>query len=61
MQNDIKEIILSAAVTEDGKKKLSCEKAFELAEKHGIELIEIGRICNQEGIKIAQCQLGCFP
>jgi len=39
---------------------MPCPRAFELAEQLGVEVSEIGRLCNREGVKIAQCQLGCF-
>lgn len=44
----------------DGKKTLTCSKAFELAKKFDMEVDEIGRICNQHDIKICKCQLGFF-
>jgi hypothetical protein len=44
----------------DGRKKLTCAEAFELAGELGEEIIEIGRICNQQNIRICKCQLGCF-
>jgi len=44
----------------DGRKKLACAEAFELAQEFGVEVIEIGRICNQHNIRIRKCQLGCF-
>jgi len=44
----------------DGRKKLACAEAFELAQKFEVEVIEIGRICNQQNIRIRKCQLGCF-
>jgi len=41
---------------------LSCQDAHNIAEKLGIHLSVVGRICNEEGkrIKITQCLLGCF-
>ncbi|MGD2294365.1 MAG: hypothetical protein PVF22_00840 [Candidatus Aminicenantes bacterium] len=54
-------IIRETAVSIDGKLKLPCKKAFQLAEAHNFSLKEIGDICNAEGIKIINCQLGCFP
>ena len=45
----------------DGRKKLACAEAFELAQEFEAEIIKIGRICNQHNIKICKCQLGCFP
>ena len=44
----------------DDRKQLTCAEAFELAKKYEVEIIEIGRICNQNNIRICQCQLGCF-
>jgi len=42
------------------RKKLTCAEAFELAEKFDAEIVEVGRICNQNNVKIYKCQLGCF-
>ncbi len=41
---------------------LSCQDAHVIAEKLGIHLSLVGKICNEEGnkIKITQCLLGCF-
>jgi hypothetical protein len=44
----------------DGRKKLACAEAFELARRFGVEVIEVGRICNQNNVRICKCQLGCF-
>ncbi len=44
----------------DGRKKLACAEAFELAQKFEVKVIEIGRICNRHNIRICKCQLGCF-
>ena len=46
--------------TSGGKKKISCAEAFKIARKYKTEIIEIGRICNENNIKIRKCQLGCF-
>ena len=66
-QMDKKEELLNTIfkLTCDGqspgeKKRLTCGKAFKLAQKYEIEIIEIGRICNKHNIKICKCQLGCF-
>ncbi|KPK43952.1 MAG: hypothetical protein AMJ65_04385 [Phycisphaerae bacterium SG8_4] len=42
------------------REKLTCADAFELAEKFDAEIAEVGRICNQNNVKICKCQLGCF-
>lgn len=41
-------------------KKLPCVKALALAKRLKVEPIEIGKIANELGIKIIDCQLGCF-
>ena len=55
-------IMKSAEVRQepDGRKKLTCAEAFELARRFEIEVIEVGRICNQNNVRICKCQLGCF-
>ena len=35
-------------------------RAHDVDVTHGIELLEITKVCNAEGIRIAKCQLGCF-
>ena len=52
--------VIEAASEFDGKKKLTCAKAFELVREFETEIIEIGHICNRHNIRICNCQLGCF-
>jgi hypothetical protein len=40
--------------------KISCNTAFELAEKYKLSRSEMGELLNQQKIKIVNCQLGCF-
>ncbi len=40
--------------------KLPCSKAFAIAAEVDCPLSEVGKICNETGIKIVGCQLGCF-
>lgn len=61
MSKEVIVIIREAAVPVEGKLKLPCRKAFQIADEHSLTLKEIGDICNAEGIKIINCQLGCFP
>jgi hypothetical protein len=44
---------------QDGK--LPCPVAFKLAKELEISLKEIGQFCNDENVRIKNCQLGCFP
>ena len=41
-------------------KKLSCAKAFQLSNELNLSLREIGKFCDEDGIKLARCQLGAF-
>jgi len=60
-KQELTNAVLERAQQADGKKKLTCAEAFDLAQRFQAAIIEIGRICNQHHIKICQCQLGCFP
>ena len=53
----IRETLQRAA--EDGK--IPCAKAFQIAEEFKITKKKVGEILNDLGIRIKQCQLGCFP
>jgi hypothetical protein len=53
--------VLERAQETDGIKKLACVEAFKLARDFQVGTIEIGRICNQQNIRICKCQLGLFP
>ena len=47
-------------ISDGNEKKISCAQAFDLAKKNDASLAEIGRICNENNVKISNCQLGCF-
>ncbi|MHB1132128.1 MAG: TrmO family methyltransferase domain-containing protein [Chloroflexota bacterium] len=40
--------------------KLPCPVAFKLARDLGLGTRQLGQLANEEGFRIAQCQLGCF-
>jgi hypothetical protein len=52
-----KQAIRDAAVDNN----LPCSRAFQLSVELDLSLREIGRFCNEEGIRVKNCQLGCFP
>ncbi len=56
----LEEVVVEAADESKGKKTLPCTGAFRLARLFGVPPCEIGRICNEQKIKIVDCQLGCF-
>ena len=52
---------VSGATTEvEGRKTLSCSDALCIASELGVEPQAIGRICDENQVKIIKCQLGCF-
>ncbi|MFO7914995.1 MAG: hypothetical protein R6U43_04830 [Candidatus Krumholzibacteriales bacterium] len=52
--------VIEKSFTEEGKKRLRCRDALEIAAGHQVAPHRIGGICNRKGIKIVACQLGCF-
>lgn len=60
LMDDSKLRELIAEKLEDGS--LSCQDAHTIAEKLGVHLSLVGRVCNEEDnrIKITNCLLGCF-
>ncbi len=59
-KEDLTKVIVDATVEIEGKNKLPCAKAFKIAEQHSVTLKEVGACCDENSIKIAHCQLGCF-
>ncbi|HOW54145.1 MAG TPA: hypothetical protein PLR60_05750 [Syntrophorhabdaceae bacterium] len=53
-------LIHNAAAMREDKRILACAQAVRLSKEHDISLKEIGDTCNRLGIKIIECQLGCF-
>ncbi|MGD0233729.1 MAG: hypothetical protein ABSC55_04235 [Syntrophorhabdales bacterium] len=41
--------------------KISCKQALKLAEEERISSRDLGNLLNEIKIKVASCQLGCFP
>ena len=62
MGNDesLTDIVKRAASERNGRMTLSCADAFRIAEEQQAALADIGQICNENKIKLVQCQLGCF-
>jgi TolB-like protein len=52
----VKEAVESAATD----KVLTCHDARALAEQLGVDYIVVGQACNDAGIKVRICELGCF-
>lgn len=56
----LKEAILEKTFQSDGKTKLACSSAFEIAAERDVRPAEIGTLCYKENIRICKCQLNCF-
>ncbi len=46
-------------LVKDGK--ISCKQAMKIASEEDIPSRELGELLNELKIKVAGCQLGCFP
>lgn len=57
---DLINAVIERTRESEGKKRLACAEAFKLAEEFEVTIVEIGRICDQQNVKIRKCQLGCF-
>lgn len=59
-QEELSKTVLERSGEVNGRRTLTCAQALALATELGVEPIHIGRICNQEKIRLGGCQLGCF-
>jgi len=57
---NISEEVLKAVKETAKDGKLTCAEAHMLAERLGVSLLVIGETADQLGIKLKNCQLGCF-
>ena len=57
MSAELEEKVVSSLV--DGK--LPCAVAFKIARELKVSPREVGETADKLGIRIVQCQLGCFP
>lgn len=58
-QEDLQEMIREAAKAREDN-KVACKVLFDLAERTGTPIGQLARICDEMGIRVANCQLGCF-
>ncbi len=59
-KEDIEQAVKDAAAESDEAGRLSCAHALGLARKLDSEAAEIGDAANRGGVRIVDCQLGCF-
>lgn len=58
--DNIPEQVLQAVKEAAPEGRLSCLDAHRLAGKLDVELLIIGKACDELNIRIKNCQLGCF-
>lgn len=56
MDKDLQQKVLSMAE----EQKLPCAKALAIAKEAGCSPAEVGKVCNDNDVKVVGCQLGCF-
>lgn len=59
-QEEMTRIVRDRSKEVNGRRTLTCAQAMGLAAELGVEPGQIGRICDQEKIRLGSCQLGCF-
>ena len=57
MNTELEEKITSSLVDD----QLPCPVAFKIAGELKVSLREVGETTDKLGLKISNCQLGCFP
>ena len=57
---NIPRLIETLRATAGEDKHLACADAFRIAHDLDVPLAEVGSACNELGIQMMQCQLGCF-
>lgn len=60
MPEDIPDELIDRIKEEAVDGKLTCTRAHELAKELGLAVRVVGRACDILGIKIIECELGCF-
>jgi len=53
-------LVIEASGERDGKTTLTCARAHGLAKKHKVTLKASGEVCDANGVRIVECQMGCF-
>ena len=59
-QDELVAAVKAASVEANGRQTLTCAEAVRIAEAMEADLAVVGQICNENAIKLVQCQLGCF-
>ncbi|CFX90580.1 Uncharacterized [Syntrophomonas zehnderi OL-4] len=55
-----RKVIMEKLMEISNQDRITCAEARKLAEDLKIEKSEVGKACDEAGIKISACELGCF-
>lgn len=58
--DDTSQLVHTLRARAQSESPLSCAEAFQIAHDLDVPLAVVGRTCNELGIKLRMCQLGCF-
>jgi hypothetical protein len=56
-----KETIIEKVKSQTKNGKIACKQALKISTEEGISSKDLGALLNELKIKVANCQLGCFP
>ncbi|MDD3877432.1 MAG: hypothetical protein PHT69_12490 [Bacteroidales bacterium] len=56
----IKEEVFKHSQNIDGKWKIECNAAYDVAFSCNVKISDVAKVINENNIKITKCQLGCF-
>jgi hypothetical protein len=56
-----KEAITKKVKNKTKEGNIACKQALKIAEEEGVSSKDLGALLNELKIKVANCQLGCFP
>jgi len=57
---EVKKELLKASVVRGERKTITCEKLLKLSHALKVSPARFGALCDDLGIKITKCKLGCF-
>lgn len=60
LREELIKAVLERCQELNGRRTLTCAQALGLAAEWRVTPTQIGRICDQEDIRLGSCQLGCF-
>lgn len=60
MSLDVRKISEEVLAAAGEDRRISCTDARNIADEHGMPMGDMGKLCDELGLKIYACELGCF-